>query len=200
MEYNTQREKLILPVYGRNVQMMIDYVMSLPDREERLHCAEKIIEVMGRMYPKKNRPAELTQTLWDHLAYMSDYKLDIDWPYPITRVKEEEKPEKIPYPMNNIKLRHYGHLVEKLIDEVKNMEEGARRDAVLGLLANQMRKDLFYSNSNKNALNNKRIADDLYRLSDGKINIDDTQIKYNQSIPTGNNINNTKGRRSKRSK
>ena len=197
MEYNTQREKLILPVYGRNVQSMVDYVQTLPDRRERLHCAEKIIEVMARMYPKKNQPAELIQTLWDHLAFMSNYELDIDWPYPITKVTEEGKPEKIPYPMNNIKLRHYGHLVEKLIDEVKDMEEGPRRDAVLGLLANQMRKDLYYSNSNKNSLNNKRIADDLYRLSDGKIIIDESRIKYNQSIPTGNTI---KSRRSKKSR
>lgn len=198
MEYNTQRKKLILPVYGRNVQSMVDYTMTIPDRTQRLHCAEKIVEIMAGMYPKGNQRTDLVQMLWDHLAYMSNYQLDIDWPFEITKVTEEEKPAPMPYPMNRISLRHYGHLTESLIAEVKEMEDSPKRDALIGLLTNQMRKNLYYSNANRNAMNNKRISDDLYRLSEGKIDVDETLMKFSQPIPTGNTV--AKSRRAKKSK
>ena len=195
MDYNTQREKLRLSEYGRNVQSMVDYAMTISDRGERLNCAKVIIGVMSRMYPQNKQNANFDQMLWDHLAYMSNYQLDIDWPYEITKVSEVGRPERMPYPMNNIQFRHYGHLVEQLVQKVKDMEEGPEREHLINMLANQMRKDLYYSS--KNALDPKRIADNLYYMSDGKINIEEGQVRYNSSIPTSNTA---KSRRVKRNK
>jgi len=186
---------LRLSEYGRNVQSMVDYAMTISDRGERLNCAKVIIGVMSRMYPQNKQNANFDQMLWDHLAYMSNYQLDIDWPYEITKVSEVGRPERMPYPMNNIQFRHYGHLVEQLVQKVKDMEEGPEREQLISMLANQMRKDLYYSS--KNALDPKRIADNLYYMSDGKINIEEGQVRYNSSIPTSNTA---KSRRVKRNK
>ena len=193
MDYNTEKEKLVLPEYGRNVLNMVKHAMTIGDREKRLCCARQIVRVMSRILPKEKQSADYEHVLWDHLALLSNYELDIDWPYEITRVDEVKRPEKMKYPMSNIRKRQYGHLVESLIAEIKDMEPGAERERILGLAANQMRKDLYYSN--KNSLNEKRVADDLYHLSNGKIELKQGQINYSQSIPTGNT---SKSRRSSR--
>ena len=193
MDYNTEKEKLVLPEYGRNVLNMVKHAMAIGDREKRLCCARQIVRVMSRILPKEKQSADYEHVLWDHLALLSNYELDIDWPYEITRVDEVKRPEKMKYPMSNIRMRQYGHLVESLIAEIKDMEPGAERERILGLAANQMRKDLYYSN--KNSLNEKRVADDLYHLSNGKIELKQGQINYSQSIPTGNT---SRSRRSSR--
>ncbi len=184
MDYNTEREKLVLPEYGRNVLNMVKYAISLPDRDSRLRCARQIVKVMSQVLPKEKQSADYEHTLWDHLALLSNYQLDIDWPCEITRVDEEKRPEKLEYPMTHIGMRQYGHLVEDLIAKVKEMESGEKREKLLGLVANQMRKDLYYSN--KNSLSENRIAEDIYRMSDGEIELQQGQISYNQTIPTGN--------------
>lgn len=176
MDYNTQREKLTLPVYGRIVQNMVDYTVSLPEKADRQRCAGQIIAIMAQMSPKNHQSSDFEQTLWDHLALMSNYKLDIDWPFEVERTDELKRPDPLPYPMNKIRYRHYGHILEQLLQELKKMEPGERRDRLTQLVANQMHKDLFYWN--RNALNNKKITDDVSSMTDGVIRLTDDQIHF----------------------
>lgn len=171
MDYNTDREKLILPEYGRNVQNMVDYAISIEDRAMRQRCAVTIVRIMGQMFPAIKEMPDADEVLWNHLARMSRYELDID--YPVDIDKEEEamaKPAPLPYPMTNIRYRHYGHLLESLLRKVADMEEGEERTALIELTANQMRKDLFYWN--KDSLNDEKIAADIARYTDGKVQMD----------------------------
>ena len=116
MEYNTQRKKMELPEYGRSVQNMVDHALTIEDREERQRCANTIINIMGSMFPHLRDVPDFKHKLWDHLAIMSDFKLDIDYPFEI--VKKEElvmKPEKVEYPNGTIRYRHYGRILEGLV-------------------------------------------------------------------------------------
>ena len=112
MDYNTQRKKLPLPEYGRNIQNMVDYLFTIEDRDKRNKSAQVVIDVMGNLYPYLRDVAEFKHKLWDHLAIMSDFKLDIDYPYnPPTPDILTGKPKRVPYPVNNIKYRHYGFTI-----------------------------------------------------------------------------------------
>lgn len=193
MDYNTEREKLILPEYGRIVQNMVNYAVNLENRAERQHCAERIVEVMSQMFSNVQHAADFNHMLWDHLAMMSGYKLDIDWPYEIVKQDETRRPEPMDYPMKRIRNRHYGHLLEELFSILKDMEPSVEREHLTELVANQMRKDLFYWN--KNSLNKKKIVDDIYRFTDGKVTIEEEDVSFSQSIPNGNTVKSSNGRR-----
>ena len=113
MEYNTQQRKLPLPEYGRSVQNMVDYALTIEDRGERQRCANTIVDIMGSMFPNLRDASDNTHKLWDRLAIMSDFKLDID--YPVEVVKKESleiKPDRIPYSQHNIRYRHYGRYIQ----------------------------------------------------------------------------------------
>jgi len=185
MDYNTQREKLVLPEYGRIIQSMVKYAVSLPNKADRQACAQKIIELMAQISPNSHQASDFQQTLWDHLALISDYKLDIDWPYEIERPDEIQRPNPMSYPMTKIKFRHYGHLLEDLLEQLKTMEPGEQRDKLTLLVANQMRKDLFYWN--KTSLNEKKIAADMDYLTNGTVRLEEGQVNFSQAIPSGNN-------------
>ncbi len=176
MEYNTQQRRLPLPEYGRSVQNMVDHALTIEDREERQICANTIIKIMKGMFPQLKDNAELNQRLWDHLAIMSDFKLDID--YPVEIVKKESlnvKPDRVPYPQSKLKYRHYGRFVQDLINVAAGYEEGEEKRQLINLIANQMKKD--YQNWNKDGVDNQRIIDDLCELSDGKIKITVDDVK-----------------------
>ena len=103
LDYNTQRERIKLNEYGREIQQMVDYCVSIPDREERQVCAEAIIDTMRKMNPSDQNINDRIQTLWDHLALMSDFKLDIDYPVEITTAEQmASKPEPVAYPNTRI--------------------------------------------------------------------------------------------------
>ena len=170
--------------YGRIVQEMVDYAVNLPEKSDRQRCAERIVGVMGQMIPKNERSADFEYMLWDHLAMISDYKLDIDWPYEISRHDKEPKPKPMPYPMARISYRHYGHLLEKLIAAIGEMPEGQEREKLTNLAANQMRKNLFYWN--KSSLNEQKIADDMFNISHGRIVLEKGDISFSSSVPNGN--------------
>jgi len=176
MEYNTQQRRLPLPEYGRSVQNMVDHALTIEDREERQICANTIIKIMKGMFPQLKDNAELNQRLWDHLAIMSDFKLDID--YPVEIVKKESlnvKPERVPYPQSKLKYRHYGRFVQDMINVAAGYEEGEEKKQLINLIANQMKKD--YQNWNKDGVDNQRIVDDLCELSDGRIKISVDDVK-----------------------
>ena len=170
MEYNTQLTKLILPEYGRNIRSMVNYCVKLEDKEERTQCAYSLIDIMGNMFPHLRNVNDFKHILWDHLAIMSDFKLDIDYPYEI--IKKEEliaHPNKIEYSRPTMKYRHYGKTLERMIDVAVDMPEGEEKQQFLHLLISQMKKS--YTQWNRE-VDDEAILEDLYELSDGKIKLD----------------------------
>lgn len=170
MEYNTQQRKLPLPEYGRSVQNMVDYALTIEDREECQRCANTIVNIMGGMFPHLRDVADFKHKLWDHLAIMADFKLDIDYPVDIVKKESlEVKPDRIPYSQNNIRYRHYGRFVQDMIKIAIDYPEGEERNQLLKLIANHMKKD--YQNWNKDGVEDQKILDDLCELSGGKIKL-----------------------------
>lgn len=181
-DYNSQRKKLPLPEYGRNIQNMVDYLSTIEDREKRNRSALTVIDVMGNLYPVLRDVAEFKHKLWDHLAIMSDFKLDIDYPYnPPTPDILTEKPNIVPYAQNNIRYKHYGFIMESLIKKTAEME-GEEREILIELLANHMKKS--YIAWNKDAVDDDKIFMDLRELSRGKliVNKDEVQLADTKSI------------------
>ncbi|MGI6242090.1 MAG: DUF4290 domain-containing protein [Prevotella sp.] len=178
LDYNTQRESLVLPEYGREVQKMVDYAMSLDDKAERQRCAETIIVTMERMFPQMRSNADYKQKLWDHLALMSDFKLDIDWPYDVSQAKKMSlKPTPIDYPEKKIPVRHYGRMMFEIFDKLKTMPDGEAFDALVRLAANQMKRDLMqWSHS----YSDEKVADDLARYTDGRVQLDLNTFKFDK--------------------
>ena len=171
LDYNTQREKLIMPEYGREIQKMVEYACELPTKEERLKCAKTIIRQMETKNPLLRENADYEQTLWDHLYLMSHRELDIDWPFDVSEAdKILSKPNPMKLPNGNIKLRHYGHLVEELFEQLKIMPEGEERDALVSKTANQMKRDL--ATWGHGSMDDERVASDLARFTDGVIQLD----------------------------
>ena len=171
LDYNTQREKLIMPEYGREIQKMVEYACELPTKEERLKCAKTIIRQMETKNPLLRENADYEQTLWDHLYLMSHRELDIDWPFDVSEAdKILSKPNPMKLPNGNIKLRHYGHLVEELFEQLKTMPEGEERDALVSKTANQMKRDL--ATWGHGAMDDERVASDLAKFTDGVIQLD----------------------------
>ena len=193
MEYNTQRKKMELPEYGRSVQNMVDHALTIEDREERQRCANTIVNIMGGMFPHLRDVPDFKHKLWDHLAIMSDFKLDIDYPFEIVKREElEMKPGKIVYPDNAIRYRHYGRFLELMIKKLPEMEEGEEKEALLHMLAVQMKKNL--NNWNKEGIEDQKIVDDLREYSNGAINLKVEDLRLNDQ-PRGNNNNNNNQRK-----
>ncbi len=171
IQYNTQTKQLILPEYGRNIQQMVDFCMSIENREERTKCAYAIIDIMGNLFPdlKENEASE--NKLWDHLYVMSDFRLDIDYPCKVVQKDElNPKPERIPYSVSNIKYRHYGNNIEQMINVVAEMEEGEERSTLISMIAHHMKKLMLIHN--KEGVDDAKILRDLAEYSHGKITLD----------------------------
>ena len=183
LDYNTQREKLIMSEYGREIQKMVEYACELPTKEERLKCAKTIIRLMENKNPQLRDNADYEQTLWDHLYLMSHRELDIDWPFDVSEAdKILSKPEPMKLPNGNIKLRHYGHLVEELFEQLKTMPAGEERDALVKKTANQMKRDL--ATWGHGSMDDERVANDLARFTDGVIQLDLNNFTFEKVSPT----------------
>jgi hypothetical protein len=174
MEYNTVRPKMLIPEYGRNVQKMIDFAQNIEDKEERNRAVKAIIEVMGQLNPHLRDVDDFRHKLWTHLFIMSDFKLDVDSPYPIpSRESLAEKPDRLNYPKNRIRYGHYGHNVQEMIGKVVEIEDEEQKNEVTKRLANLMKK--LYLTYNNEAVENKVIMDQLAELSKGKLTIEDPE-------------------------
>ncbi|OPZ30386.1 MAG: hypothetical protein BWZ00_00988 [Bacteroidetes bacterium ADurb.BinA174] len=170
MIYNTQKKKLVLPEYGRNIQNMVDHCVMLEDKEERKKCAYAVVDIMGNMFPHLRDVNDFKHILWDHLAIMSDFKLDIDYPYEVVTKEElNTSPGKLNYSRPTMKYRHYGKLLEKMIVIAADMEDGEKKDFLIAQLTAQMKKS--YMQWNKD-VNDEKIIADLYELSGRKIQLD----------------------------
>lgn len=204
MEYNTQREKMIIPEYGRHIQKMVEYCLTIEDREKRNEYAKTIIVAMGQVNPSNNQTANYQQKLWDHLFIISDYKLDVDSPYEKpTREQKDEKPSTLKYKNSKITYKTYGALLESLVKNVAQMPEGKQKQGLVNDLAQQMKK--LYLQYNINTCDEQVLRNNLERLSNGRIILPaDFQFKSNKELlglnKKTNNSNNNKQTKAKNNK
>jgi hypothetical protein len=169
-DYNTSRNKLILPEYGRNIQKMVEHILATPDREDRNRLAQAVIIIMGNMNPHLRDINDFKHKLWDHLAIMANFQLDIDYPYEIPQAEEfAEKPRRVDYNTNEIRYRHYGRIVESLIKEAIKLPEGEDKDTLIRLIANHMKKS--YLTWNRDSVTDEVIFNDLHVLSGNKLSV-----------------------------
>lgn len=179
LDYNTQRERLVLPEYGREVQQMVDYCVSLKSRAERQRCANTIIAVMERMMPHTYENKDYRQKLWNHLALMSGFQLDIDYPCDITEAQKMlQKPAPMRYPMKRIPVRHYGNMMFEVFELLKNLPNGAERTELTRLAANQMKRDLVLWGHGSS--DDEKVASDLANFTDGKVQLDLDSFKFDK--------------------
>lgn len=170
LEYNTERPHLIIPEYGRHIQKMVDHCLSMEDREERNNCAKSIIAVMGNLNPHLRDVPDFQHKLWDQLFIISDFKLDVDAPYPKpSREELAERPEPLGYPQNHPKYRFYGNNIKRMIDVANSWEDGDKKEGLILTIANHMKKS--FLNWNKDTVDDRVIFDHLFELSGGKINL-----------------------------
>ncbi|HET8885100.1 MAG TPA: DUF4290 domain-containing protein [Salinimicrobium sp.] len=170
LEYNSERNKLIIPEYGRHLQKMVEYAISVEDDTKRNQVANSIIAVMGNLNPHLRDVPDFQHKLWDQLFIISDFKLDVDSPYPKpSKEMLQQRPEKMPYPQNFPKYRFYGNNIKRMIDVANSWEEGEKKEALIFNIANHMKKS--YLNWNKDTVDDKAIFDHLKELSGGKIDL-----------------------------
>lgn len=181
MNYNTELKRLTLPEYGRNIQNMVDHCITIEDREERKRYANTIINIMGNLFPHLRDVNDFKHILWDHLAIMADFQLDIDYPYEI--IKKENfyaRPPRIPYNNSRIQYRHYGKTLELMIKKATELEEGDQREQLIRLLANQIKKS--FLTWNKESVDDRKIFKDLEELSQGSIVLNEESYKLTESL------------------
>ncbi|WP_300436054.1 DUF4290 domain-containing protein [Christiangramia sp.] len=170
LEYNSERSKLIIPEYGRHLQKMVEHTVSIEDDKERNKVANSIIAVMGNMNPHLRDVPDFQHKLWDQLFIISDFKLDVESPFPKpTKEMLAERPEMLEYPENNPKYRFYGNNIKRMIDAAKDYEEGDFKEALVLTIANHMKKS--YLNWNRDSVDDEVIFNHLKELSNGKITV-----------------------------
>ena len=204
LEYNTKREHLIIPEYGRHLQKMINHAKSRETKEERNKLAKSIISVMGNLQPHLRDVADFQHKLWDQLFIMADFNIDVDSPYDKPeREVLQARPEPLEYPQNFPKYRFYGNNIKTMIDVAITWEEGEIKDALTYTIANHMKK--CFLNWNKDTVEDAVIYDHLFELSNGALNLKDseealsdsnsllrTKSKYGNKSNTNKNKNNNK--------
>lgn len=180
LEYNAERSHLIIPEYGRHLQKLIDLATDIEDKEERNKAAKYIIDVMGTLNPHLRDVPDFQHKLWDQLFIMSDFKLDVDSPYPIpSREVLNQKPERLSYPQNFPKYRFYGNNIKYMIDVANKWEEGELKNALIIVIANHMKK--CYLSWNKDTVEDKIIFNHLLELSGGKIDLTQSEEELSTS-------------------
>lgn len=180
LEYNAERPHLIIPEYGRHLQKLIEQAVALEDREERNKAAKYIISVMGSLNPHLRDVPDFQHKLWDQIFIMSDFKLDVDSPYPIpSKEMLDLKPDRLGYPQNFPKYRFYGNNIKYMIDVANKWEEGDLKNALIIVIANHMKKS--YLSWNKDTVKDDVIFEHLYELSGGRINLQATEEELSAS-------------------
>ena len=195
MEYNTNRAKLLMPEYGRNIQQMVEYCKSLPSKEERNEVAKTIVEFMGQRNPHLRDEENYKHKLWDHLYILADYDLDVDAPYPFpTKEELAQKPNRMDYPSFENEYKFYGKSILQLIDRAIELEEGEEKEALIQVIANNMKKS--YNVYNKEHVQDEVIFRHLKELSQDKLDLTGIETLDKSKIyhPNRNKRNNHKKR------
>ena len=194
IEYNSERPKLIIPEYGRHIQKMVDQAIAKETKEERNKVASSIISVMGNLNPHLRDVTDFQHKLWDQLFIISDFKLDVESPYEKPSVEAlRELPASLEYPQNFPKYRFYGNNIKRMIDVAIGWEDGDKKDGLVLTIANHMKK--CFLNWNKDTVEDDVIFVHLFELSDGKLNLKESeQALRNSSIllKTKNRFSDTK--------
>ena len=199
MEYNTLQKKMIMPEYGRHVHIMVQHAIQIKDRDQRNAAAQTIVGVMGNLMPHLREIPDFKHKLWDHLFIISDFKLDIDAPYPPPSHSEMvERPNTVPYPQSHIRQKHYGKILVDMIRETGKLPDCPQRDQLIQQLATQMRKS--YIAWNRSEINNEQIVQDIWDISDGKITLNPDMLQYVEQpvvresfyVPQGKQMKNKK--------
>lgn len=182
MEYNTTRTLLSMREYGRHIQKMVDYVLTIEDREKRQLQAQTIIELMGFLNPHLKNIEDFRHMLWDHLFYMSDFKLDVDSPYPIPqRETYKAKPDPLPYPKRYPRYSHLGKNLEQVIDKALKEEDADKKAGFANTIAYYMK--LSYSNWHKELVHDDAIRSELNSITGGRLEFSNTPyIKHRQTF------------------
>lgn len=168
MEYNSSRKPLLIAEYGRSIQTAIEMACKIEDSEKRNSVAQQIVTAMGALNPQMKEMTDYKIKLWDHLFIMSDFKLDVESPFPKPEKKKlDEKPGRVPYPSSKIKYKYYGKTMEQMITHISNMENNENKQSIAENLANFMK--MSYLTWNKDTVDDSTILDHLQQLSDGKI-------------------------------
>ena len=199
-DYNTTRKKLILAEYGRNVQNMVKYIVELPTKDERNRYAQVVIDLMGFLNPHLRDVADFKHKLWDHLHIISDFKIDVDSPYP--KPSEDAirfKPAPMPYPQQRIKYKHYGKTVELMISRAKAIEETQRKQLMVQSIANFMK--MAYVTWNKDSVADETIIKDLREMSNGDLQLEENvnlqRVEVRQAAPANRQRNNNQNNKSR---
>jgi hypothetical protein len=173
MDYNTQRKKLHLPEYGRNIHKMVEWVKLLPSKEDRNRQIKAVIAVMGNLNPHLRDINDFRHKLWDHIQVISDFQIDIDSPHPVPEKESlNEKPKKLQYRSNSLNVPYYGRYILEMINVILKLEESEKKQCLIMQIANQIKKS--YIAWNKDTVKDEIIIKDLYNLSGGAINLDIT--------------------------
>lgn len=179
LSYNTQLKHLALPEYGRNIQRMVDHCMTIEDRQERTRCAYSIIASMANLFPELKNGGEYDHKLWDHLAIMSDFKLDIDYPCEVIAPDNlHSKPSKVPYTNNSVRYRHYGSNIVEMVNKASAMPDDDDKHALVAYLANHMKKLML--GVNKDGVDDTKIFNDLAEMSHGALRIKPEDLKLHE--------------------
>ena len=185
--YNTDLKPITLPEFGRNVQGMVDYCVSIPDREERTKCAFAIADIMANLFPGLVGEGRDYSQIWDQINIMSRFQLDIDFPCDVvTADRLNTKKKKIPYTSSPMRYRHYGKSIEKMIEKVADMEDGEEKDVLISLIAHHMKKLMLIHN--KEGVDDAKILKDLREYSGGKIDLDPQTYllhEFKEAVPVG---------------
>lgn len=171
--YNSTQSPLKMPEYGRLVQDMVNYALQVEDRSERQAYAEAIVSVMMGLSPKMKDVPDFQHKIWDHLAQIADYKLDIDYPYPVEKPKEHIRPRTLSYPKGYIRFRHYGRLIEKALAELHDAPESEERDRLTRLVANRMKRNL--ADWKGDGVEDSKVARDISYYTEGNVQPEFTQ-------------------------
>lgn len=204
ISYNTEREMMVIPEYGRNVQSMISVAKGIDNKEERNKCAQAIIKVMGQLNPHLRDVEDFNHKLWAHLFVMSNFELDVDSPYPVpSKESFTSKPSLLDYPQRRIKYGHYGKIAEDWIEAASKMEDGEEKSALIVRIANMLKAS--YLIWNKDAVDNIVIVKNLKEMSQGKLIVSEDMLSETADLlknvkrPSKGNNNNFK-RKNKRKK
>jgi hypothetical protein len=193
-DYNTGRKQLVLPEYGRNIQKMVDYIKSVEDRNERNRLAHAIIAIMGNLNPQLRDINDFKHKLWDHLAIISHFELDIDYPYDApVREMFQQPPRIVEYGTHDIMFRHYGKAIELMIEAACELPEGHEKDRLVNTIANHMKKS--YLIWNRETVSDDVILNDFKRISKGRLDLERVKLNETREI-----MNKKKNRRPMRKK
>ena len=180
-DYNTSRKQLVLPEYGRNIQKMVDYIKTIEDRTERNRLAHAIIGIMGNLNPHLRDINDFKHKLWDHLAIIAHFELDIDFPYEIPKAETfQQRPRTVEYGVHNMAYKHYGKSIELMIDAVCELPDGPEKEKLVNTIANHMKKS--YLTWNRDTVSDELILKNFEILSHGKLKTDNIKLNETREI------------------